>query len=158
MKTVVIDHQRIERILTRIAYQLIEQCDGEEHILLIGIKPRGQWVAKQLQKSLEGMNDKRFTEIELDLKDEASIAKTEQAADNQCVVLADDILNTGRTMMQAATIIMQANAKRIITVCLVDRKHRNFPIKSDFTGLSLATTIQEHLVLDISDEPQIYLE
>ncbi len=158
MKTIVIDAERIQKILQRIAYQIIEECHEETEIMLVGILPRGKWVAEQLDAKLAPLSNVSYQVHALDVDEPSSMEQLAPEAKGKCVVIVDDILNTGRTMMQAATWAMGADAKRMITACLVDRKHRMFPIKSDFTGLSLATTIQENLILEISDQPTIYLE
>ena len=158
MKTIVIDPEHIQRILQRIAYQIVEQCHNESEVLLVGILPRGKWVSERLAENLAGLTEMQCKVEALDLDDNEAMQSLSSLARGSCVIIADDILNTGSTMMRAATWAMQAGAKRIITACLVDRRHRMFPIKSDFTGLSLATTIQEHLVLDVSDQPVIYLQ
>lgn len=157
MKTTILDKTQIERILKRIAYQIVEQCFEEKSIILVGVKPRGVWVAEQLKASL---NEISSIEVELffvtaELQDD--FEKESPTIANNCVILVDDILNSGTTMMLAASRLALKHPSRLLTACLVDRKHRKFPIQSDFTGLSLATTIQEHLTLDIEAGPIIYL-
>lgn len=158
MKTVILDDAKIGRILKRIAYQVIEACHEEKALLIVGILPRGAWVAEQLKSNLDQLV-RLPSEVEtIDTENPDSIQRIQHKLQGTCVILVDDIINSGQTMMRAAALLMNHDVKRLITACLVDRKHRNFPIKSDFTGLSLATTMQEHLSLIVQDHPVIVLE
>jgi len=158
MKTVILDTAKINRILKRIAYQVVEACYEEKALLIAGILPRGVWVAEQLKSNLDQLTGIPSRVMTIDPDIPHSVQEIKGELEQQCVILVDDIINSGETMMSAASMLMECNVKRLITACLVDRKHRNFPIQSDFTGLSLATTMQEHLSLVISDDPVIVLE
>ena len=157
MKTVILDKTQIERILRRIAYQIVEQCFNETEIVLVGIKPRGVWVANQLLDNLKSISELKVSMVTVTAEVPEDFIKIANTVENACLILVDDILNSGTTLMLAASRIVLLNPKRVLTACLVDRKHRKFPIQSDFTGLSLATTIQEHLTLDIENGPMIFL-
>lgn len=157
MTTVILDKTQIERIIMRISYQIVERCFEEKSIILVGVKPRGIWVANQLSASLSRISDMNIKVVAVTAEDQADFDNMLSNIENECVVLVDDILNSGTTMMLAAARISLKSPSQLLTACLVDRKHRKFPIHSDFTGLSLATTIQEHLTLDIEGGPVIYL-
>jgi len=163
MKTVVLNPANIERILRRISYQIVESTEGDLEITLIGMMPRGAWVADQLVSHLSEISKVRVKRLDVDADDvdaddvETLSAESSAVKDKE-VVLVDDIINSGVSMMRVAGAIMQFEPRCLITVSLVDRKHRKFPIKSDFTGLSLATTMQEHLRLEIKPKPTIYLQ
>lgn len=157
MKTIILDKIQIERIIMRVSYQIIERCFEEKSITIIGIKPRGIWVANTLKDSLSKISTLKIEVLAVEAEDQADFDNKLSSIENQCVVLVDDILKSGRTMMLAASRIALKSPSQLLTACLVDRKHRKFPIQSDFTGLSLATTIQEHLTLDIEGGPIIYL-
>jgi len=157
MKTTILDKTQIERILKRIAYQIVEQCFEEKSIILVGVKPRGVWVAEKLKSSLNQISNVEVSLFFVTAEFQDDFEKESPAIENNCVILVDDILNSGTTMMLAASRLALKRPSRLLTACLVDRKHRKFPIQSDFTGMSLATTIQEHLTLDIEAGPIIYL-
>jgi pyrimidine operon attenuation protein / uracil phosphoribosyltransferase len=157
MKTTILNNTQIERILKRIAYQIIEQCFEEKSIILVGVKPRGVWVAEQLKASLNQISNIEVSLFFVTAEIQEDFEKEQPAIENNCVILVDDILNSGTTMMLAASRLALKRPSRLLTACLVDRKHRKFPVQSDFTGMSLATTIQEHLTLDIEAGPIIYL-
>ncbi|MBT3647209.1 MAG: hypothetical protein HN542_03095 [Flavobacteriales bacterium] len=158
MKTVVLNPANIERILRRISYQIVESTEGDLEITLIGMMPRGAWVADQLVSHLSEISKVRVKRLDVDADDVETLSAESSAVKDKEVVLVDDIINSGVSMMRVAGAIMQFEPRCLITVSLVDRKHRKFPIKSDFTGLSLATTMQEHLRLEIKPKPTIYLQ
>ncbi|MBK7947144.1 MAG: hypothetical protein IPJ85_18390 [Flavobacteriales bacterium] len=76
---------------------------------------------------------------------------------NRVVVLVDDVLMSGRTLMHAAGYLVQAAPKRLTTVVLVDRRHRLFPIRADIVGLTLSTTLQEHISVEFGKKDSVYL-
>ena len=158
MKTVVLNPANIERILRRISYQIVESTEGDLEITLIGMMPRGAWVADQLVSHLSEISKVRVKRLDVDADDVETLSAESSAVKDKEDVLVDDIINSGVSMMRVAGAIMQFEPRCLITVSLVDRKHRKFPIKSDFTGLSLATTMQEHLRLEIKPKPTIYLQ
>lgn len=158
MKTIILNQMQIERIIKRIAYQIVEHAYEEATITMVGIKPRGVWVVKKLQEELNSLASFNIELCVVTAESQEDFDAIKNQVESRLVVLTDDILKSGETMMLAASRISLMNPKRLITACLVDRKHRRFPIHSDFTGLSLATTIQEHLTLDIDNGPVIYLD
>ena len=152
-QTIVLDSERIARIIKRIAYQVIETFGNQGELIILGIPPRGIWVADQVFEHLKKMST---LQIQLEEYSGKNILGNSFWTNKQ-VLLVDDIVNSGTTMMKAAGELALAEANTVRTACLVDRLHRKFPIQSDFTGLSLATTIQEHLSLNISPSPNITL-
>ena len=92
------------------------------------------------------------------LKENVTISPN-QSFGNKKVILVDDVLNSGKTLMHAASYIVSKDIKKMNTVVLVDRRHRNFPIKADWVGLTLSTTIQEHINVEIlKNDISVYLE
>lgn len=150
------DTDRVERTLGRIAYQLMEQCHESDRVALIGIEPRGPWVANNLARLLENLGGP----VPVCLSFNADSLKFSTSTENlpKVMVVVDDILNTGRTMMAAISAAAALNPERLLTACLVDRQHRLFPVQCDFTGMSLATTMHEHLSLVIEPAPAILLQ
>ena len=71
---------------------------------------------------------------------------------NKSIILIDDVLNSGRTLIYATRYILESKLKYLTTVVLVDRKHRKFPIKANFVGLTLSTTLQEHISVDFKED------
>jgi len=142
---------QIEQKLKRLAYQILEHNFDTKKIIFIGINNNGHQFGKKLVSKLEKITDKEVvlsrlrlnpakplaSEIEIDL--DISLLK------NQNIILVDDVANTGRTLFYACKPLMSVLAKKIEVVVLVDRKHKSFPIKVDYVGLSLATTLQENI-------------
>lgn len=158
MKTIILDATRIERITHRIAYQVMEHCYQQERITVIGMQPRGTWVAEQIVRVLERLAVFEVDQMSIDIASLDQVESQRSLIEGRHVILIDDVIKSGYTMMMAAGAVMRCEPKQLITASLVDRKHRRFPIQCDFTGLSLATTIQESLRLSIEPEPKIYLE
>ena len=158
MKTIILDHTRIERTIKRIAIQIVEQCHEQEVVTLIGVKPRGVWVAEQIQSALNEISEFKVDFGSIDIADLSALDGLSSLVEGKSVILVDDVIKSGETMMIAASAIVNLKPQLLITACLVDRKHRRFPIQSDFTGLTLATTMQEHIQLVIKPKPTIYLE
>jgi pyrimidine operon attenuation protein / uracil phosphoribosyltransferase len=158
MKTIILDASRIQRIIQRIAYQVMEHCYKQERITLIGLAPRGTWVADQVVEVLDEMAPFKIDQIALNTDALDALNEASEQIKGRYVILIDDVIKSGNTMMVAAGEIMRYEPHHLITASLVDRKHRRFPIQSDFTGLSLATTIQEHIRLVIEPEPTVFLE
>ena len=87
------------------------------------------------------------------------VLNPETSFNNKKIILIDDVLNSGKTLMHAAAFLLSQDIKKMNTVVLVDRRHRNFPIKADWVGLTLSTTVQEHINVEISkNEISVYLE
>jgi len=152
------DKVRIERTLKRIAYQILEHCYQEKEITLIGIEPRGVWVSDQLTQWIKEISPMKVAQLKFNSERPEDVESMDAMIKGRCVILVDDVIKSGLTMMQAASAITAHQPRYLITASLVDRKHRRFPIQCDFTGLSLATTIQEHIQLVIEPNPVIYLE
>ena len=157
MKTVILNPVNIERILRRIAYQVVESSDSAKEVTLVGMMPRGSWVADQLTANLNAISKLKIKRLDVDVDKLESLESERGNLEGKEVILVDDIINSGSSMMRVAGALISFNPNSLITACLVDRKHRKYPIKCDFAGLSLATTLQEHLKLEIEPEPTIYL-
>lgn len=153
--TLILDERKIGQKLDRIALQVLEQYHKEELVDVYGVTPRGPWVAERLTSRMKNLGFRIFS---IDIKSEnLHITPPPSGPTAKKALLIDDVLNTGSTMMKAATKLVEMGYEQIITACLVDRKHRLFPIKADFVGLTLATTIQEHISLDV-ENVQVFIE
>lgn len=162
--TLILDHQQIRQKLKRIAFQIYEANHHAETLFLVAVERQGSLLAAQLLPMLEAeapfavkvLNlriDKRNPLEDIVLDGDGS------QLEGQDVVLVDDVLNSGRTLMYAARHLLRWSVRSLHTVVLVDRKHRKFPIKADFVGLTLSTTLQEHInVVFEEDGVAAYLE
>ncbi|MDB4160872.1 phosphoribosyltransferase family protein [Bacteroidia bacterium] len=149
-KSLILNHEEISLKLDRIAWQILEQHYGVKTILLVGLADRGFDVAGKIKNRLDkyGEIHIELTPIYLDktkaLASEITLEKSELVT-NKAVILVDDVLNSGRTMAAALKEILNHNPKTVKTAVLANRDHHTFPIQADFVGISLATTVKEHI-------------
>ena len=162
-RTVVLDHDRVQRKLERIAHQLYEENHEEKGILLVGIAPRGLALAKRLQARLREISELEVDLVTLQLDKDApleapvTLSVELDALRDRTVVLVDDVLMSGRTLMHAAAHLVSVPLKRLTTVVLVDRRHRSYPIRADIVGLTLSTTTQEHISVELGRKDTVYI-
>lgn len=163
-RTVVLDHVHVQRKLQRIAHQLHEENHAEKGIVLVGIAPRGMALAQRLASLLGPIADLEVELVELKLdKDRPLEAAVKLSVPldglrGRTVVLVDDVLMSGRTLMHAAAHLVTVPLKRLLTVVLVDRRHRSYPIRADIVGLTLSTTTQEHISVELGRKDAVYLD
>ena len=162
-KTIVLDHDLVQRKVTRIVHQLYEEYHTEKGIVLVGVAPRGYTLAKRLQHGVAGTLGLAADLVELKLDKDAplerpvSLSVDPDTLRDRVVVLVDDVLMSGRTLMHAASFLVQVPLKKLTTVVLVDRRHRAYPIRADIVGLTLSTTLQEHISVSFGKKDTVYL-
>lgn len=164
MITTILTSTQIQQKLDRITYQIAEDCFEEKMIYIIGIHGNGYKLAKIISQKIQQINQHEVKLVELfidkkdPLKKEITMNIPNEEITDKCIILVDDVVNSGKTMQYALTKILEQSTKFIKTVALVDRKHRNFPIRCDFVGLTLSTTLQEHVEVEIGDTMSAYLK
>ncbi|MBK6264481.1 phosphoribosyltransferase [Marivirga sp. S37H4] len=147
----ILAHQQIQSKIKRMAYQILENNLHEQNIYLAGIKGGGSTLAKLLQLELTAINSIETVLIEVSIDKEKPLSspvtlnKEIENPENSIVILIDDVLNSGKTMAYALKPFLAIPLKKIETAFLVNRSHRLFPISAKYTGIELATTIQEHI-------------
>ena len=162
-KILVLDKKQISQKLNRIAYQILEDNFGEEEIILAGIMPRGYILAGRLKKILSKFSDINVQLLQLDITKDSRSLKAEtnippEKCKNKVVILVDDVLHTGRTLVYGVGVFLDVPLKKIRTVVLVDRSHKSYPVHIDFTGMQLSTVAKEHVQLIIDGkEEAVYL-
>lgn len=156
----ILSHLQVEQKITRLAHQIIENCSNENEILLGGICGNGIVLAEKMKAIIEKESNLKLQvfEITLDkidpLRNPIKLSIEESSLENAYVILIDDVINSGITMQYALKKILQKSTKSIKTVVLIDRMHRRYPIKADFVGLSLSTTLKERV--EVFLEPNSY--
>lgn len=155
-KVKILDTLQIKQKLNRLAFEVYENNFTEKELLVVGIDGNGYKVASQLCEKLKAISPLKITlgKIKLD-KDkpwekESSVDFSEKEFVNKTIILVDDVLNSGKTLMYAVKLFLDKPVKKINTVILVDRSHTRFPVKADYVGLTLSTTLQEHIEADFS--------
>ena len=168
-KTVLMDSEGIRRALTRIAHEIVEKNKGVDNIVLVGIRTRGVPIAERLAENIEKIEGKKPPVGVLDItlyRDDLStlayqpiVRPTELPVDitGKIVVLVDDVLYTGRTIRAALdAVIDNGRPKTIQLAVLVDRGHRELPIRADFVGKNVPTSSKEvvSVQLQATDEAE----
>ncbi|WP_243386759.1 bifunctional pyr operon transcriptional regulator/uracil phosphoribosyltransferase PyrR [Bacillus kexueae] len=172
-KAIVLDDQAIRRSLTRISHEIIERNKGIDDCILVGIKTRGIYIAKRLSERIEKFEGQQIPVGELDItlyRDDLT-QKTEDKEPlvkganipfditNKKIILVDDVLYTGRTVRAAMdAIIDNGRPAQIQLAVLVDRGHRELPIRADYVGKNIPTSSTEKIVvelMEVDDQDQV---
>lgn len=164
--TELLDSQSMNRALTRIAHEIIERNKGIDKCILVGIKTRGAYLAKRLAEKIEAIEGKSIRSGELDItlyRDDLSVKHVsgealvkqvdiEHNVIDQKVILVDDVLFTGRTVRAALDAIMDLGRPRQIQFAvLVDRGHRELPIRADYVGKNIPTSSSERIIVNLEE-------
>jgi pyrimidine operon attenuation protein/uracil phosphoribosyltransferase len=163
-RTVVLEHNSIVQKIRRIAYQLYETNHLEDELVVVAVEKKGVKLAERILPVLKEISELKITMVRLTIDKEnpskpIKLSESPDLLKNKSVVLVDDVLNSGRTLMYAAKHLLEVPLKRMSTVVLVDRRHRRFPIKADFVGLTLSTTLKDHITVEFSAKKDtVYLE
>lgn len=153
---IILEHAEIERKIVRLAYQILEQTTEQKRLFIGGIQGNGFILAKLLQEIIEqhGSCEVLVFEIQLNKEEPWSepiqLSIDDRELKNGYIVLVDDVINSGKTMQYALIKFLQQATHAIKVLTLVDRQHRRFPIKADFVGLSLSTTLKNRVEIDLS--------
>jgi pyrimidine operon attenuation protein / uracil phosphoribosyltransferase len=142
--------------LQRMAYEIAEQnLDENNNLILAGIKDNGVVLAHIIADYLKEIykGNVRIIEISLDKRHPTEISISENGDyNNAVVILVDDVTNSGKTLLYALKPFLNFHPKKIQTLTLIERSHKLFPLKSDYVGISLATTLQEHIFVEVEGQ------
>ena len=152
-KKVIINDNQIRSKLKRISYQILETNLQNSVIVIAGIESNGYLIAKELKKILNKLSNIEVVlcKVKIDKKNprkpiETSISKEEYS--NKSIVLVDDVLNSGSTLIYAIKHFLEVELAQFKTAVLVNRNHKKFPVKADFKGISLSTSIQSQVIVE----------
>ncbi len=155
---------QVKQMIKRIAYQIYENHFNDKELVLAGIDGRGYQIAGMLFDELGGISGLKLSLVCIQLDKENPTGAGVHLDDekikltDKSVIVVDDVLNTGRTLVYGLTPFIKAKAKRIQVAVLVDRNHKNFPISADYIGMQLSTTLQEHVSVTIEKKKvNVYL-
>ncbi len=156
MKTTILTNDQIQQKIKRIAYQIFESNSTETKLFIAGISGNGFQIAVKIKDELAKITpfELELCEVFIDKKNPLNSITTSipiQSMQNESLVLVDDVLNSGRTLIYGVAYFLQVPLKQFKTVVLMDRNHKKYPVKADFKGLSLSTTAQEHISLEIEN-------
>jgi pyrimidine operon attenuation protein / uracil phosphoribosyltransferase len=138
--------------MKRMAFEILENNLGETSFILAGIRESGTVIAQNIQhllKEIAGLETELIT-VSLDKKNPTTVT-LDRLPDfrNQVIILIDDVSNSGKTLLYAIKPFLDSHPKKIQTLVLVERSHNTFPVKPDYVGLSVATTLQEHIYVEV---------
>lgn len=156
-RSVIMDSGKIHQKLERMAYEIYEHNYDEAQLLIAGINNRGLLVAKYITKRLQEITPLQIDLVHLTLnaKDPAGQpveVKLPYDINGKVVIIVDDVANTGRTLLFAAKPFLEFTPKKLNCAVLVDREHKQYPVFCEFVGLSLSTTIQEHIEVTVRND------
>lgn len=152
-KEMVLDKTKVIGKINRLAYQIYEDNSTEKEVIIAGIDPNGYQLATRLAKALENISPlkARLIRVTLDKDDphadKIEISVPEKELEKKVIILVDDVLNSGKTLIYGLRPFLNMAIKKLRTVVLVDRNHKRYPVSADFVGLSLATTLHEHITV-----------
>jgi pyrimidine operon attenuation protein/uracil phosphoribosyltransferase len=161
-KTLILDKRQVRQKIKRMAYEIYEHNFKEKNIVLVGIDGQGYILAKLLAKEVEGISPLEIKLVKVSL-DKLAPQQSEVRLDcelkdlkRKCIILVDDVLNTGRTFAYGMKPFLMIEVKKIETAVLVNRSHTLFPIYPQYTGYELATTLKDHVEVNLAEET-VYL-
>lgn len=155
MKNYILDAATAALKLERMAYEIVEENIDETELILAGIRDSGSVIARAIQQELAKISSihTKLISLYLDKKHPTTVTLSENLDfNNKVVIVIDDVSNSGRTMLYALKPLIESHPKKIETLVLVERSHKIFPVNSDFVGLSVATTLQEHIFVEVEGE------
>ncbi len=149
-KNIILSHTEIEHKIRRIAYQIYETFVDEEEVVIAGISSNGYIFAQKLTQALSKISELSvlLCEVKIDKNNPSGAVTTSLSPDqysNKSLILVDDVLNSGTTLVYGVKHFLDVPLKKFKTAVLVDRNHKKFPVKADFKGISLSTSLLEHV-------------
>jgi pyrimidine operon attenuation protein/uracil phosphoribosyltransferase len=147
---IILNHLEIDHKIKRIAYQIYETFADEKEIIIAGIANNGFVFAQKISEVLERISDLKVSlcEVHIDKQNPfntITTSLTKEKYSNNNIVLVDDVLNSGGTLIYAVKHFLEVPVKKFKTAVLVDRNHKRYPVKVDFKGISLSTSLMEHV-------------
>lgn len=153
---IILNHTQTQQKITRIGHELIENCFEEPQLFIGGIIGNGFELAQRLAGIIEKNSSIKVTcfEIAIDKNEpwnnSVELSIEQEKLKKGYIILVDDVINSGKTLQYALVKFLEQPTKAIKTVVLVDRKHRRYPVKANFVGLSLSTTLQDRVEVDFT--------
>ena len=162
-KNLILDASQVKQKIRRMAYEIYEHNFKEKGLVIAGIDGQGYVLAQHLVKELESISPLTAKLVKVSL-DKSAPQQTEVTLDcevkhvqKKCVILVDDVLNTGRTFAYGLKPFLDVEVKKIEIAVLVNRSHTLFPVYPQYTGYELSTTIRDHVEVNLGKETSVYL-
>ena len=163
-RTLILTHDQIQKKLERIAHHIHENHYKRKELHVVGLAERGYGMAERISSHLEKISGLKIHthRLKLDKNNPGStpdFSGDAAALKGNVVMLVDDVVNSGRTMIYATSFILDQHPDTLGTVALIDRIHRKFPIRVDYVGLTLSTNLKEHVSVEVTKKTvSAYLE
>lgn len=163
-RTQVLNATQVKQKIDRIAFEIYEHHYDEPLLIVAGIAGNGMLLAKLIADKLREHSGKevRLVEVSIDKSDPLRCAAyvniEKDEVEGRVVILVDDVLNSGRTLMYGVIHLLKVRLKALRTAILIERSHKQFPVRADFVGLALSTTLQEHVKVELNETMGAYLE
>ena len=162
-KAVILDEISIDRKIKRLSYEIFERNLNNNKLLLVGVKKNGFVLAKLIKKELS-----KICKIKIDV---TQVLVDKHKPFNECVIynnsienhrntsmiVIDDVCNSGKTMIYVVSSLISNYSNKISTLVLVDRKHHNYPIKTDYVGIEVSTTLRQFIEVELEANKVAYL-
>jgi pyrimidine operon attenuation protein/uracil phosphoribosyltransferase len=160
-KNIILTNQQIEHTIKRIAYQIYETFVAEEEIVIAGITTNGFVFAEKIAQVLSTISPVKISLCEVHVNKQnpelpITTSLPKESYTNKGLVLVDDVLSSGTTLIYAVRHFLDVPLKKFKTAVLVDRNHKKYPIKADFKGISLSTSLLEHVQVVFEDNDNSY--
>jgi pyrimidine operon attenuation protein/uracil phosphoribosyltransferase len=149
-QNIILNNQEIKHKITRIAYQIYETFVDEKEIVIAGIASNGFVFANKIATELEKISTLKVILCEVYINKQnvnapITTSLSVEQYENKGLVLVDDVLNSGTTLIYGVKHFLEVPLKKLKTAVLIDRNHKKYPVKADFKGISLSTSLQEHV-------------
>jgi pyrimidine operon attenuation protein / uracil phosphoribosyltransferase len=163
MKNIILTNEEIIHKTKRISYQILETFVDEKEVVIAGIANSGYIFAQKISEELSKISDLKVVLCEVKInkqnpKDNITTSLTSSEYEKKALVLVDDVLNSGATLIYGVKHFLDVPLSKFKTAVLIDRNHKKYPVKADFKGISLSTSLQEHIqVVFEKDNSYAYL-
>ncbi|GAB3174308.1 phosphoribosyltransferase family protein [Telluribacter humicola] len=162
----ILTSEQTRQKIRRIAYEVYEQNFEEQGIIVAGVTGEGYQFARRLVEELQAISPLNVQLVGLNFDKEVPHQSSVEfngdaiTLENQVIIVADDVLNTGRTLAFALQPFLKVRIKKLQVAVIIDRSHHRFPVSADYVGYSLSTTINEHVevILSDTDNEGVYLK
>jgi len=159
-RSIILNNDEIQHKIKRIAFQIYENNSSYNEIIIAGISSNGFIFAKKLKAVLDEVSDLQSTLCEVIIDKQHPRKQITTSLDvsnykNKSLILVDDVLNSGTTLMYAVKHFLEVPLKQFKTAILLNRNHKKYPIKADYKGISLSTSMQEHISVEFNKKEAI---